>query len=92
MPHLPYLSPSPEFISRSISDCVCVKLQLVDIWDSPQTPVVCMCKCGTQCLGLGVCETLFYDHETPCLCDHGYEHECISEDALVHSFVILLVC
>ena len=52
-----------------------------------------MCKCGTQCLRLGVCETLLsYDHETPCLCDYGYEHECISDDALVHSFVILLVC
>ena len=34
---------------------------------------------------------LSYDHTIPCLCDHAEEHEGISDDTLVLSFVISLV-
>ena len=52
-----------------------------------------ICKSGTQCPGPGVFGTLLsYDRETPCLCDHGQEHKGISDDTLVLSTVIPLVC
>ena len=51
-----------------------------------------MSKCGTRCPGPGVFGTLLsYDHAIPCLCDHAEEHEGISDDTLVLSFVISLV-